>query len=89
MMSSNEDRNKPLGEYKPDPSQPPSRRQVGGMHYKSMKIQPITFITENNIPYCEANAIKYLCRHELKNGVQDLDKAIHYIQLLKEMRYGS
>jgi hypothetical protein len=64
-------------------------QQVGGAHYVGMKIQPITFITENDIPYCEANAIKYLCRHRTKNGEQDLDKAIHYIQLLKGMLYGS
>ena len=37
-------------------------KQVGGNHYKDLKIQPIEFIHANNIPFCEANAIKYLCR---------------------------
>lgn len=62
--------------------------QVGGKHYKDMAIQPVEFIEKNQIPYLEGNAIKYICRHASKGGVQDIDKAIHYLQLLKEMRYG-
>ena len=31
------------------------KEQVGGNHYKNMKIQPIEFIYENNIPYIEGN----------------------------------
>jgi len=31
---------------------------------------------------CTANAIKYLCRWSKKNGVQDLEKAIWYLQHL-------
>ena len=58
--------------------------QVAGDHYKKMAIQPIQFITANNIPYCEANAIKYLCRWRAKGGVSDLKKAKHYIDLLIE-----
>lgn len=60
----------------------PLETQVGGSHYKDLKIQPIEFIHANNIPFCEANAIKYLCRWRNKNGVQDLLKAKHYIDLL-------
>ena len=60
----------------------PLETQVGGSHYKDLKIQPIEFIHANNIPFCEANAIKYLCRWRNKNGVQDLLKARHYIDLL-------
>lgn len=59
--------------------------QVGGNHYKDLKIQPIEFIHANNIPFCEANAIKYLCRWRQKNGKQDLLKARHYIDLLIEL----
>lgn len=64
-------------------------RQVGGSHYMDLKIQPIEFIHANNIPFCEANAIKYLCRHRAKNGLQDLEKAKHYIDLLIKLEYGS
>lgn len=62
--------------------------QVGGGHYKQYAIQPIEFIHKNNVPYAEANVIKYVMRHKQKNGVEDLKKAIHYIQLLAEMEYG-
>lgn len=58
--------------------------QVGGDHYKKMAIQPVEFIAANNIPYFEGNAIKYLCRWRAKNGIGDLEKAKHYIDLLIE-----
>ena len=64
-----------------------SEVQVGGTHYKQMKLQPIDFIYENKIPYIEANVIKYICRHKYKNGLQDLEKAKHYIELLIEKEY--
>jgi hypothetical protein len=63
-------------------------RQVGGSHYKDFKIEPIEFIMANNIGYCEGNIIKYVCRHAAKGGLQDLDKVIHYVELLKELKYG-
>lgn len=61
--------------------------QIGGGHYKAFAIQPFEFITKNRIPYAEANVIKYVCRHRQKNGRQDLEKAIHYLQLLLEAEY--
>ncbi len=60
-------------------------KQVDGDHYKNLPIQPIEFIHANNIPFCEANAIKYLCRWRNKNGLADLEKAKHYIELLIEL----
>ena len=62
--------------------------QIGGDHYKDLPIQPIEFIHANSIPFCEANAIKYLCRWRKKNGIADLQKAKHYIDLLIELEYG-
>lgn len=59
--------------------------QVGGNHYKSMRIQPVEFIQANGLGFCEGNAIKYVCRWKHKNGVEDLKKARHYIDLLIEM----
>jgi len=67
----------------------PSDTQIGGDHYKSMAIQPIDFIEGNGLGWCEGNAIKYICRHKIKNGPEDIDKAIHYLQLLKEREYES
>ena len=64
-----------------------SEKQIGGDHYKTMAIQPSEFIHKNRLSWCEGNAIKYICRHAQKNGVQDIDKAIHYLELLKEWEY--
>jgi hypothetical protein len=61
--------------------------QVGGSHYKGMKIQHVEFVHANQIPYIEACSIKYICRHRLKNGRQDVEKAIHYLQLLLTLDY--
>jgi len=58
--------------------------QIGGSHYKDMKIQPIDYIVENEIPYREANIIKYVSRHKAKNGIEDLRKARHYLDMLIE-----
>lgn len=60
-------------------------RQVGGNHYKKFKIEIWDFIVQNDIPYLEGNAIKYIARWRDKGGVGDLDKAIHYLQKLKEI----
>lgn len=62
--------------------------QEGGSHYKSMAIQPVEFITKNSIPYLEGNVIKYVSRHQAKNGIEDIKKAIHYLQLIAELQYG-
>ena len=59
--------------------------QVDGDHYKQMKIQPVEFIHANGIPYLEGNVIKYVSRWRSKNGVADLKKAKHYIELLIEL----
>jgi hypothetical protein len=54
-----------------------------------MAIQPGEFIYKNNLNWFEGNAVKYICRHRMKNGEQDIDKAIHYLELLKEEEYGN
>lgn len=59
--------------------------QVGGDHYKNLSIQPVEYIHANNIPYFEGNVIKYVSRWRSKNGIADLEKAKHYIDLLIEL----
>ena len=58
--------------------------QVGGSHYNKMKIQPVTFIMENNLSYAQGNVIKYVCRYMDKDKIQDLRKAKHYIDFMIE-----
>ncbi len=64
-----------------------SETQVGGDHYRLFKIQPVDFIGANRLPYAEGCVIKYVCRHRAKGGRQDIEKAIHYLQLILEAEY--
>lgn len=61
------------------------RRQVGGDHYKKHAIQPVEYIHANKLGYFEGNVIKYITRWRDKQGVEDLRKAVHYIQLLIDL----
>lgn len=63
----------------------PLDKQVAGNHYKDLKIQPVEYIHANNIGYFEGNVIKYVSRWRAKNGLADLEKAKHYIELLIEL----
>lgn len=63
------------------------KKQVGGNHYSNMVITPTNYILANNIPWLEANAIKYVSRHKFKNGKEDILKAIHYLELVLEQNY--
>ena len=62
--------------------------QQGGNHYKDLAIQPVEYIFHNRLQYLEANVVKYVTRHNSKNGVEDIRKAIHYCQLILELEYG-
>ena len=62
--------------------------QVGGDHYKKLAIQPIYFCHVNKLGPCESSAVRYLSRYKDKNGLQDLQKAIHFIQILMKLEYG-
>ena len=63
-------------------------KQIGGDHYNRMKIQPVEYIVSNRLDYCEANVVKYVSRHKVKGGRADIEKAIHYLELLLELEYG-
>ncbi len=62
------------------------KEQIGGSHYQ-MEIQPIDFIMRNNIPFAEGNVIKYVTRHKLKNGIEDLRKAMQYLKFIAMDEY--
>ena len=64
-------------------------KQVGGDHYKNFKIQPIEFSTLNNLGFIEGCIVKRICRYQSQEDpIKDLDKIIHEIQIIKEVRYG-
>lgn len=69
-------------------SENPWDTQVGGDHYKHYKIQPMQFALENNLNPLQHSVIKYVMRHQEKNGKQDLEKAKHYIDLMISHYYG-
>ena len=50
-------------------------------HYRT-DIPPIDYIVANNMGFCEGNVIKYISRWEMKGGIDDLEKAKHYIEML-------
>lgn len=56
--------------------------QVGGKHYKKMKMQPTEYILANDLGFCEGNIVKYISRWRNKNGIEDLEKIIHYCNIL-------
>lgn len=58
--------------------------QVGGDHYRSMKIQPVEFVLANGIGFIEGCVIKYVSRWKSKGGVADLRKARHFLDMLIE-----
>ena len=64
-----------------------SDRQVGGTHYKDMLVQPAEFINKNKLLFAEGNAIKYICRHKAKGELKDIEKAIHYLEMIIERDY--
>ena len=65
----------------------PYLKQIAGTHYMKMVIQPAEFINKNKLPFAEGNAIKYICRHSAKGGVEDINKAIHYLEMIRERDY--
>jgi len=65
--------------------------QIGGNHYKNKKIQPWEAMEawmsdEQFAGFLRGNAIKYLARCEEKGGIEDLEKAKHYLDKLIEFR---
>ena len=65
----------------------PYDKQIGGSHYQNFKIQPSKFVIENELLYPEGCVIKYILRHRLKGKRQDLEKAIHFIEMIIERDY--
>ncbi len=62
----------------------PLDTQIGGGHYKDCGIQPIEYMLANNLEYIEGAVVKYVTRWKDKNGVEDLKKARHLLDILIE-----
>ncbi len=67
----------------------PQNKQIGGSHYRKFHIQPYEFISKNDLSFFQGCVIKYVCRYKKKNGIQDLEKVIHYCELeIKKLKDG-
>lgn len=62
-------------------------KQVAGSHYKDLPIQPVEYIYANKLDYLAGNVVKYISRHKAKGGAADVNKAIHYCELILELEY--
>jgi len=61
--------------------------QIGGDHYQKLKVSPAYFISENKLLFAEGNVVKLVCRHQNKNKKEDIQKAIHYLNIILERDY--
>lgn len=60
------------------------KKQVAGSHYKELSIQPVEYVYRNQVGFFEGNVIKYVTRWRDKGGIDDLEKAKHYLEMLIE-----
>lgn len=61
--------------------------QIGGTHYKDFAIEPVNYITKNELDWYTGNIVKYASRYKLKGGADDIKKVIHYALMLLEDKY--
>jgi len=65
------------------------KTMVGGDHYVKLKIQPMEYSMANGLNACQHTIIKYVTRFRDKNGLVDLEKAKHVIDMLIQFEYGT
>ena len=58
-----------------------NKRQVGGSHYKKQKgvVEHWDIVVQHDLDYFQAQITRYVMRHKLKGGVEDLEKARHFL----------
>lgn len=58
------------------------KQQTGGSHYQDLKITPIEYAMANKLDACQFSVVKYVTRFRNKNGIEDLQKAKDFIDML-------
>lgn len=61
----------------PDPVNHPAHYETG--KFECIEVMEEVFGTEAVKDFCICNAFKYLWRHKHKNGLEDLKKAVWYL----------
>ena len=64
----------------------PLEIQIGGDHYKKCAYQPVVLNAKLNFNFIQGSMNKYLSRYKNKNGLQDLEKVVHYARLGQELQ---
>jgi hypothetical protein len=62
--------------------------QIGGNHYTKLAIQPMEYSMANGLDACQHTIVKYVTRFRDKNGIEDLKKAKHTLDMLIEFEEG-
>lgn len=63
-----------------------NEKQIAGDHYKKYgDLQPWDVVVEWKLGYLEGTALKYIARWRDKNGLEDIKKAIHFLEKLVEV----
>jgi hypothetical protein len=91
MSEETPDTQPPTGEIVTSSSGTPDsslKIQVGGDHYRQYKHQPIVIARDNELDAMQFSVIKYVMRHKNKDGLKDIRKAIHFLQMIAEYDYG-
>ena len=60
-------------------------KQIAGDHYKKLDPEPWNVIIKWNLGYLEGTALKYIARWRDKGGIDDIKKAIHFLEKLVEL----
>lgn len=63
-----------------------NERQVGGKHYKGAEYQHWDYANDLRLPYLVGYATRYVARHRRKNGREDIEKALHTVDKIMEVR---
>lgn len=65
-------------------------RQVAGNHYGGGKLQHWDVVVKFNLDYFQGQVTKYLFRWRSKNGIEDLEKAKHFLEkYIEEAKAGN
>jgi len=63
-----------------------NEKQIAGDHYKKYgDLQPWDVVIKWNLGYLEGTALKYIARWRDKGGIDDIKKAIHFLEKLVEL----
>jgi hypothetical protein len=73
----------------PEPESPTEGDRVyRPNHYARHKVEPVFFIGENRLDFLVGNVVKYVLRFDAKNGIEDLEKAKRYLEMLIKREKG-